>query len=169
MSRGKGLLALLLVLLLIPLVGLVYLVDYTLHGRNPQYVLEHVTPPYEEEAEQFFYDNKSNLLKLAQLVEETEDLDYCSYALNMDHQYDRGDIPDEILAILQEIEGATTAQYSVDLLPDMVRIHITSQTDFDVYLYSSSEKWDISIREGRSKRIELEDGWVIDTHHVLRG
>ena len=169
MSRGKGILALLLVLLLIPLVGLVYLVDYTLHGRNPQYVLERVTPPYEEEAKQFFYDNKSNLLRLAQLVEETEDLDYCSYALNMDHQYDRGEIPDEMLAILQEIEEATTAQYGISLWtePDLVRIHIVLQTDFDVYLCSSN--WEHGATEERSKRIELEDGWVIDTIYVLRG
>ena len=168
MSRGKGLLALLLVLLLIPLVGLVYLVDYTLHGRNPQYVLERETPPYEEEAKQFFYDNKSNLLKLAQLREQNYDIGSWSYYyLNSNYEYRGNNIPNEMLDILQEIEEATDAQYSVDFLPDMVRIRITSQTDFDVYLCSASYEWGFG--EEHSKRIELEDGWVIDTHHVLRG
>lgn len=158
MSGRKGVLAVCLVLLLVLLTVVVYNNE---NNRDPKWVLEHLSPPYEEEAEQFFYDNKGNLFLLTQLSEQNDNIESWSYYINSSHEYDSTNIPNEILDILQEIEEATVMQYCVHLDPHRIEIHITTQTNFEVSLCSSStERWT------ESKCIDLENGWVIDTHYI---
>lgn len=134
------------------------------YERSPKYVLEKLTPPYESNAKDFFYQNQNNLVRLSKIYNNKVD-SYFYYTFNQ-HKFDTPGIPDEVHEILNEIEKRTYDDYTVLITQYEIIIFLGSGTHFEVYLhYGTPPLFD----SARDRKIELDSGWSIYSEYVLRG
>ena len=148
---------------------LIYSVRDAIIKRSPQYVLEQESIPYQEEAIEFFNENKDRLLLLSDSRSTFTDL--ASGFNHYSFQYtdlDKLEISDDLKVALSEMEHSTSKQYDVGLLPDRVDVRIYSGTRLYVVLtdrydmcYGMEEDWDIVT--------DLGDGWSLHVAYVVRG
>ncbi len=143
-----------------------------IYKRTPEYVHENLTPPYEEEAEEFFYEHEAELFELAEMQEELDSGANYLYEFNLgpnaeSNIQDRQDaVPHEILSVLQRIENKTDCTYSIGISQGQIRVWICSSTNFDVYLYHGEIKH--HSMTGDDKTTQLEGGWTIEAPYQIR-
>ncbi len=179
MRQRKGLKAIIAVVTVAVVVGLccvvarLWYVEFV-YKRTPEYVHANLTPPYEEEAEDFFYEHEAELIELAEMQEELDpDASYW-YRFNTEsnaesHVHDdRDTLPHEILSVLQRIESKTDCTYGVRISQDQIRVWVCTSTNFYVFLFRGDPNWPHSIT-GDEKTTPLEGGWTIEAPYTIRG
>lgn len=157
-----------LILLVCAIVFTAHLYVTFVYKRTPEYIHQHVTPIYEQEAEAFFNENHAALMKLVELYTEIKPEKWYTFTFQH-HQYDSENMPTEIYTTLLNLEqNNISSDYTISISKESIDIHIGSGTNFDVYLYYGATTWFGMEPEGDKITI-LEDGWEIHAPYVIRG
>lgn len=140
----------------------IYLYVELVYTRTQSFVHNHVTPPFEAEATDFFYDNLDKLNQLTLQMEECDN-QTIRYIFNS-IKNDISVIPPNILKDLEEIEENTEKMYSVYISQETIRIMMESGTDFEIFLSYKyprlTNEWD--------KITPLVGGWELHASYVIR-
>lgn len=130
--------------------------------RTQTFVHKYLTPPYESEATDFFYDNFDALNRLVVQMDECGDREF--YFAFHDHKINTPGIPQNILDTLNTLEESTEEIYAVRISRKSIRITITIKTNFDVFLHYgypvSENEWD--------KTTTLDSGWELHAPYTIR-
>jgi len=142
------------------------MISGVLYQRSPDNVFSHLTPPYEEAAQDFFAKTKDELLQLAALHPTVGD-NYYLYYLNMP-EMNQEEFPDDILDILTAIEEKTDENYAISISNVNIDISIASGTNYNVLLYYGVPMLHAMDQE-QEKSIDLGDGWLLKVGYIVRG
>ena len=148
---------------------LIYSVKQAIIKNSPQYVLECESIPYQEEAIEFFNDNREHLLLLSNSKSSFANLSSAyDYYVFQHSNLEELDIPDHLKETLFEMECSASKQYCVVLKPDRIEVEIHSGThliviltDGDDMCYGMKDEWDIAT--------DLGDGWSLHVAYIVRG
>lgn len=144
---------------------IVYYVVF-IYMRTPEYIHCHVTPIYEEEAKEYFQENKEQFLQLSTLLKQmnTSENYYYSHTFSA-LTSDTGETSREISNVLTKLEASTEKNYTVTIAHSNIQVLIKSGTNFDVFLYYGDF---YKYSENGHKKTELEGGWTIDAFYTVR-
>lgn len=131
--------------------------------RSPNYVLTHLTPPYEQEAVEYFEENKPLLHRLVLAQGQVDRGEYFTYAFHYS-QYNSQEIPAEAEGILRDLEMNTQADYTMTFSDREIVIMIATGTHYDVRLCRA---YDYDGGE-HQKTTPLEDRWEVRANYVIR-
>ena len=166
MSKAKKAGIILLIFFVIIFSGHLYITF--VYMRTPEYIHEHLTPPYEQEAEEFFRENAPALMKLVELKAEIEPGLLYRFTFHYP-QYNSAGIPPELYATLLALEQHNpSSDYTISIYKEEITVQIKSGTNFDVYLFYGERDFHGMNPEGDKGTI-LEDGWEIHAPFVVRG
>lgn len=161
-STKVGLLFLLCGLLLVGY----YCFEFGYKG-TPGYIHKYSTLSCEEEARNYFEQNKESLYQLAELRKKIKPGQWYLYKFH-NHEYDTPDIPKEFQPVLANLERDSKEKYKIMMYSDRVVISIGNGWRFHVFLYHGDVPFEAMTPEW-DKKTKLEGGWELNAPYVLGG
>jgi len=136
--------------------------------RSPEYVHQHLTPLYEQEAKCFYFENEDVLLELIDAIDKLDPNTWYMYTLHIGSMQDNPqEIPDSLARIFLKLEERTAQPYSISIIHGTSTIAIKSGSYFEVYLYYGYNQLH-SLKPEWDKQIDLTSGWEIHSPYIIR-